>query len=373
MASARGIEEVCHVDCPGGGQIRVEGTTAYVGHMAAPHGTSIWDVADPRRPRRLAAIDMPPNTHSHKVRAQDGVMLVNHERLGGPQPEGFKPGLGIWDVEDPANPRHVATWETWGKGVHRFDFDGRYAYISPTVEGYVGNITMILDLADPARPEEVGRWWIPGQWEAGGEDYPWAGGPAPRCHHPLRMGDRLYTSYWHHGVFILAIDDMSKPEAVAGYPISPAYAHPQHTALPIPFPLRGRRIMLVADEDVAKLRPSPPALMWVFDVTDETRPIPISTFQVDGLDPDGAPQMPMTGCHQPSEIVTGPEIPVAWFAQGLRVVDVSDPYRPREAAHFLPDPPQGSDRVCANDVTTDSRGLIYLLDRVRGFHVLERR
>lgn len=373
MASAHGIAEVAHVDCPGGGQIRVEGTTAYVGHMAAPHGTSIWDVADPRRPRRLAAIDMPPNTHSHKVRAQDGVMLVNRERLGGPQPEGFRPGLGIWDVEDPANPRHVATWETWGKGVHRFDFDGRYAYISPTVEGYVGNITMILDLADPARPEEVGRWWIPGQWEAGGEDYPWADGPAPRCHHPLRMGDRLYTSYWHHGVFILGIEDMSKPRAVAGYPISPAYAHPQHTALPIPFPLRGRKVMLVADEDVAKLRPSPPALMWVFDVTDETRPIPISTFQVDGLDPDGAPQMPMTGCHQPCEIVTGPEIPVAWFAQGLRVVDVSDPYRPREAAHFLPDPPEGSDRVCANDVTVDSRGLIYLLDRARGFHVLERR
>ena len=372
MASASGIREVAHVDCPGGGQIRVEGTTAYIGHMAAPYGTSIYDVADPAKPRLLAEIEMPRGTHSHKVRAQNGLMLVNHERQGGAQPEDFQGGLGIYDVEDPANPRHITNWETWGKGVHRFDFDGRYAYISPTVEGYVDNIMMILDLDDPARPQEVGRWWIPGQWEAGGETYAWPPGPAPRCHHPLRMGDRLYTSYWHHGVFILGIEDMAKPKLISSYPISPAYAHPQHTALPIPFPVRGMNLLVVADEDVAKLRPSPPAIMWIFDITDETRPIPISTFQVDGLDPDGAPQKPMTGCHQPSEVVAGTEIPFAWFAQGLRVIDIADPRAPRETAHFLPDPPAGADRICANDVTIDDRGLIYLLDRVGGYHILER-
>ena len=53
--------------------------------------------------------------------------------------------------------------------------------ISPTAEGYIGNITMILDLADPAHPKEVGRWWIPGQWQAGGEAYPWGDGVTPRC------------------------------------------------------------------------------------------------------------------------------------------------------------------------------------------------
>jgi hypothetical protein len=58
-------------------------------------------------------------------------------------------------------------------GVHRFTFDGRYAYISPEIEGYVGNIVMILDLVDPARPAEVGRWWMPGQRTAGGETPTW--------------------------------------------------------------------------------------------------------------------------------------------------------------------------------------------------------
>jgi len=50
----------------------------------------------------------------------------------------------------------VAAAKTVGTGVHRFDFDGRYAYLSPTVEGYVGNIMMIMDLKEPARPAEVG-------------------------------------------------------------------------------------------------------------------------------------------------------------------------------------------------------------------------
>jgi hypothetical protein len=55
------------------------------------------------------------------------------------------------------------------RGVHRFTFDGRYAYLSPELDGYLGNIVMILDLIDPAHPREIGRWWLPGQWIAGGE------------------------------------------------------------------------------------------------------------------------------------------------------------------------------------------------------------
>ena len=70
--------------------------------------------------------------------------------------------------------------------MHRFDFDGRYAYISPTCDGYLGNIVMILDLKDPAKPEEVGRWWLPGQWTAGGEKPTWKG-TAHRCHHPAAL------------------------------------------------------------------------------------------------------------------------------------------------------------------------------------------
>ena len=274
-------------------------------------------------------------------------------------------------MSKPAEPKLITKWRTAGRGVHRFDFDGRYAYLSPTVEGYVGNIMLILDLADPARPTEVGRWWIPGQCKAGGEAYPWDNGVPPRCHHPLRLGDRLYVSYWHHGLFILDISDLSRPKPISHAASSPAFPHPTHTCLPIAQTLKGRRIMVVADEDVAKLRPAAPSFSWIYDITVEQLPLPIATFQVRGLDLDGRPQPPMSGCHQPSERVRGTVIPFAWFAQGMRLVSIADPFAPSEVGYFLPPPAPGEARPSSNDVTVDDRGLIYLIDRVRGLDIIE--
>jgi hypothetical protein len=371
MPETRNTTLIAAIDCPGGGQVWIDGTTLYVAHMNPPAGTSIYDVADPRHPRLLAQIELPMGFHSHKVRVRDGLMIVNHEKQGEDGDSAFGGGLGIYDVSTPSRPRLIHKWRTGGSGVHRFDFDGRYAYISPTADGFVGNFVMILDLKDPASPQEAGRWWITGQHTAGGEEYPWGNYVKPRCHHPLRMGDRLYVSYWHHGFFILDIADLARPRLVSAMNSSPAHPHPTHTCLPIPRPLRGRRIMVVADEDVAKLRPSPPAFSWIYDITDERQPMPIATFDVEGLDKDGAPQPKMMGCHQPSEVFTGTVIPFAWFAQGLRVVDIGDPFRPREIGFYKPDPPPGCELASSNDVTMDRRGLIYLTDRQRGVHIIE--
>jgi hypothetical protein len=367
-ASARGLRQIAYVDCPGGGQVVVDGTLACIAHMKHPHGTTLVDVRDPASPRTLATLDVPPGTHSHKVRAANGLMLVNREGHGGEATKGAG-GLLVFDVSRPSAPRQLAFWRCGGLGVHRFTFDGRYAYISPEMDGYRGNIVMILDLADPERPQEVGRWWMPGQWEAGGETPSWTG-RQHRCHHPIRLGDRLYVSYWHGGFVILDVSDLGKPRHVSGLDWSPPFITPTHTALPVPFLLQGRRVLLVADEDVAKLEPGPPSFLWLVDITDERRPTPFASFQVEGV--DGSPQPEFTGCHQPSERITGPEIPVAWFAHGLRIVDIARPHAPREVAHFLPPVPEGSSRVSSNDVCVDDRGLLYLIDRGRGLHILER-
>ena len=89
--SIEGFSEVAYVDCAGGGQIFLDGTTAYVGHMENPAGTSIYDVADPKNPKLLAELQMPEGTHSHKVRVIDGIMVVNHEKLRKGDPNGGKP------------------------------------------------------------------------------------------------------------------------------------------------------------------------------------------------------------------------------------------------------------------------------------------
>jgi len=370
MANTLNTKLLSHIECAGGGQVWVEGTTLYIGHMRHPSGTTIVDVADPRKPKILNRIEVPDGWHSHKVRVANDLMIVNHEKLGQGGSD-FGGGLGIYDVSNPAQPKMISKWRTGGRGVHRYDFDGRYAYISPTVDGYIGNIVMILDLQDPANPTEVGRWWIPGQWEAGGEEYFWHDWVAPRCHHPIRRGDRLYVSYWHHGFFILDISDMSQPKMISGHNTSPVYPHPTHTCLPMVQSIAGRDIMVVADEDVAKLYPAAPAFTWIYDITVETMPTPIATWQVDGLHGDGAPQDPMMGCHQPSERPAGTIIPFSWFAQGLRLVDIADPYNPREVGYYTPDAPAGSTLPSSNDVTIDGRGLIYLIDRVHGVDIIE--
>jgi len=63
---------------------------------------------------------------------------------------------------------------------------------------------------------------------------------------------------------------------------------------------------------------------------------------------------------------------VPWFAGGLRAVDISDPWSPREIGYYMPEPGQGESIVQSNDVFLDrTDGRVYLLDRLCGLDVLE--
>lgn len=363
------FKHVGHIDIPGGGQVVVQGDYAYVGHIDPPHGTTVLDISDPKRMQVLSQLTVPTHTHSHKVRVSGDVMLVNYEQYG-PLHRDFQGGLKIFDISDKTQPHELAFFRCDGGGTHRFDYDGDFAYISPQVKGWLGNIVMIVDIRNPGRPEEVSRWWLPGQWIAGGETPSWEG-TRHRCHHPLRFGDRLYTSYWHGGFVILDILDRAKPRFVSRLDWSPPYPCPTHTAIRIPHKIQGRQFLLVTDEEVRdRLAPSPAAFLWIVDITDETNPIPVSTFRV----PNAKPFDPICsfGAHQPQEQIDGNIVFVSWFAGGLRAVDVSDPYIPTEVGHFQPEPGRGQTIVQSNDIFFDRRtNLIYLLDRLCGLDVLE--
>ena len=363
----RGIRQVGYFDCAGGGQVVVDGTWRSSPTCTRPKAPRSSTSAIRRSRGALATIEVPKGMHSHKVRAANGLMLVNREAQPADRPApGFQGGIGIFDVSDPSRPREITFWRCGGAGVHRFTFDGRYAYLSPEMDGYVGNIVLILDLADPSRPQEVGRWWMPGQWTAGGETPTWKG-RHHRCHHPIRLGNRLYVSYWHGGFVILDIEDMSRPRLVSGLdwspPVPAADAHRAAGSVPDPRPPRdgGER----RGRGQARAEPAGLPLAGGHHRRDATRAL--RELPVPGV--DGTPQPPFTGCHQPCEEVTGTEIPVAWFAHGLRIVDIAEPHAPREVASFLPPVPEGEKRVSSNDVCR-GRARAALPDRPRrGLHI----
>src|SRR5215470_2514562 len=198
MAVAKGLKVVGYFGCEGGGQVVVRNNVAYVGHVKPPNGTSIIDVSDPAKPRELAQIKVPEGTLSHKVRVENGVMLVNREvfPIGRVDPD-FKGGLEVFDVSNPAKPTRITTWAS--RGMHRFTFDGRYVYGSPELDGYIGNVVSIIDFQNPAKPPEVGRWWMTGRWNACGDRPPLEGTAQP-CNHPMRGGNRHFASYLHGGI-----------------------------------------------------------------------------------------------------------------------------------------------------------------------------
>ncbi|MCI0559209.1 MAG: hypothetical protein MN733_12000, partial [Nitrososphaera sp.] len=62
----------------------------------------------------------------------------------------------------------------------------------------------------------------------------------------------------------------------------------------------------------------------------------------------------------------------AYFNTGVRVHDISNPFRPEEAAYYIPPVPAGTDGVNINDVYVDENALVYAIDRKKGgLYILE--
>ena len=424
---ARNVRRIAHLDLSGGGQVTVAGDYAYVGHVRNDEslGTTIINVADPMNPRTVATLTLEDRgSHSHKVRVIGDIMVVNHERNGGgvgrraeefpmhrvhlrnlfgreptraelaaklnlevsdivaletaKAPEYTNGGFKIYDVSSPAKPQLLAYKKTGGIGVHRFDMDANYAYISTEMDGYIGNILVIYDIRNPQEPVEVSRWWLPGQHLAGGETPTWEG-KLHRLHHALRCGDQMWAAVWQAGLRGIDVSDIKNPRTIASYNYHPPFPEPTHTVLAVENPIGGRRIVVGVDEEEGYYseanrearRGRPHGALWTFDVTDLNHVQPLGRFEVSELDSPWSRSAGRFGSHQARERIDGTLVYASWFGGGLRVVDIADPRAPREVAYFIPQPVGGRPCPQSNDVEVDDRGLIYLMDRNCGFDILE--
>ena len=353
-------------------------------------GWSIVEVTDPENPRFVRFIEGPANAWTLQIQIADGRMVTSIERIpegwggqpGGPGAEGFY----IWSLQDPENPQRLGHYRTGGDGTHRnFYAGGRYVHATALPKGYQGHIYQIVDIADPASPREVSRWWRQGQHVAGGEsgvkDVMLHGGAYVK-------GERAYLPYSAGGFVILDISDVAKPRLVSDLPFSPPFQ--SFIAVHSAVPLQGRPLVVVNSEAISERCDEPLGFVGIVDIEREDNPRLISLMPL----PLPPPELGVKNfCHRPGRF--GPHnqhqpqgqqvlwqderyLYVTYFNAGLRIFDIQDERAPKEVGFFVPPDPQvrrgplPKTGLCAQseDVVVDARGNIFVSDKNHGVYIL---
>jgi hypothetical protein len=360
----------------------------YLGHLWH-RGWSVVDVTEPRAPRLCRFVPGPANTWTIQVQVAGGRMLTALEKPN--EGWGIEPGLPfeegayIWDVaSDPEDPILLGQWRSGGTGTHRnFYAGGDLAYLTANPQGYRGHMLVIVDIADPARPREIGRWWWPGQHAAAGEtpehDF-YLHGPA------YVVEDRAYLGYGRIGMVILDVADPSEPRLVSSVSFGDLGSILGcHSAVPLP----GRDLVIANSETILEGTGDPLNYTFVIDVADESAPKVTAAFPTPrprpGLGYDsyyrkGGRFGPHNQHHHqghPDLAEPGHEIVMTYFNAGLRVFDISDPYEPAETAWYVPENPRERRGTLPSqlvtqfeDVLVDRRGFLYCTDKNHGLFVL---
>jgi hypothetical protein len=396
------------------------------------NGLSILDVTDPAAPRYLAHV--PPTgdvaNGTQHVQVCDGSALPSADRskVYAMRTNGLL-SYEVLDVTDPAAPRFVTTIAETGvssrpesergnRETHKVQWDCAtgIAYLNGTASGWrVTRVLQAFDVGNPAAPKHIRDFGLIGYEPGASGDY-----PPPQVaglHQPVVVGDRMYLGYnsGEEGVLqILNRDKFLRGDPTAPEPLTPVPAnlrYPEiarvdmpsywgvHTAKPIyDFEIadyadnseaRVRDLLLVSSEAGTFRCQEPRDVLLIFDITDERHPLPISSFQV--------PEEPGDFCHRGGRF--GPHsfadantafdkklVVLAYFNAGVRVVDIRNPFAPKEVARYIPAVTAATTESCieiagvrhcdkaiqTNNVNLDDRGYIYAVDRAStGLHILE--
>ena len=390
---------------PDGVQIMVEGGYAYIGHMFSK-GFSVVDVRDPKNPKGVGYVPAPAGSWNIHLQAHDGLLLVINAKdmfaaaefadehayytgsLGKTVGTADKPstgrdwtaGMAVYDISKPAEPRQIGFMPVEGGGVHRIWYTGgRWAYASVLLDGFSDYIFVTIDMADPAKPREAGRYWLPGMNLAAGETPSWPDTRRYGLHHAIISGDTAYAAWRDAGLVTIDVSDRSSPSLIVHRNWSPPFGGGTHNCLPLP----DRELLVVLDEAVLDHQEDGLKHIWMFDNREPTNPISISTFPVPAED-DYVAKGGHFGPHnvhenRPGSFVSSELIFATYQNAGLRVIDIRDPYRPVEVGALVPPKPARlvDHRPNRNlviqtcDVFVDAQRLIYTTDYNGGLYIME--
>lgn len=380
------------------------------------NGTSILDVTDPGAPRYLAHIPgdegVGESGGAQMVRVCEGKQLPR----GDPTRFYLLRTFGnawheIWDVGDPARPRLLTRLGPL-QGTHKnwWECDTGIAYLVSGAPGWrTRRMTQIYDLSDPAKPRFIRNFGLPGQ-------QPGATGEVPvELHGPISTGpagNRVYFGYGTDKAGLVQIVDRKKLLEGQPAPTADNLLYPEVGRLVLPpnvgahtaFPLlqmdvaefardregSRRDFIAIVDEELANECQEARQMLWIADITAESRPFGVATFTVPEASGDFCTRGGRFGTHSSNENFT----PIyykrilflAHFNAGVRAVDIRDPFHPREVAYFIPSVTANTEPRCVqvagvdrckvaiqtNNVEIDDRGYIYAVDRANtGLHILE--
>ncbi|HEX4367281.1 MAG TPA: hypothetical protein VH023_10645 [Rhodopila sp.] len=355
----------------------------WLAHESAPKNFTAVDVTDPGKPRVIVQTELPHrNVRSNSLEVCGNLMAVAYQT----STHGQTPaGIEIFDISTPEEPRSISFFDCSGpksRGVHQLWFvDGKTIHFAGGAADFSPRNLLddqcyrAIDVSDPAKPRELGRWWYPGT--ADGDDAP----PPPR--HPKfdsgfrahntnvypERPDRAYVGYLDGGAVVLDIADIGAPKQVGHWNPHPPFPGFTHTVMPIP----ERDLLVVSDECVRNDGEDWPKLVWLLDARLESNLVCIGTLPLPSVE-EYAYRGGRYGAHNMHENRPGPAFRSSslvfgtYFNGGLRVHDISDPFQPKEVAYYVPEPPEGSrvPSVQINDVYVDENRTIYAVDRFAG-------
>ncbi len=404
---ARNMRIVGHTDQgrrPDAVQVMVERGFAYVGHMFSK-GFSIIDVRDPKNPRAIEYIAAPANTWNIHLQVHGDLLLVINAKdmfaaeefaderayysgaLGktvgtaeAKRTRDWTAGMSVYDISAPGKPRRIGFMPVDGGGIHRIWYTGgRWAYASVLLDGFTDYIFMTIDMSDPFKPQEAGRWWIPGMNLAAGETPSWQPSRRYGLHHPIIHGDTAYAAWRDAGMVVLDVADRARPKLIAHKNWSPPFGGGTHNCLPLP----DRDLLVVLDEAVLDHQEDGLKLIWLFDNRAPSDPVSISTCPTPG-EADYTSKGGHFGPHnihenRPGSFVSSSLIFATYQNAGIRAFDIANQFAPKEVGCLVPPQPAtladtrpNRARVIQSaDIFVDSTGLIYATDYNAGLFIVE--
>jgi hypothetical protein len=154
---------------------------------------------------------------------------------------------------------------------------------------------------------------------------------------------------------------------------------------------RVRDFVVVTNEALTNECHEARQMMWMVDVTTESRPFSVANWTVPEASGNFCSRGGRFGTHSSNESFS----PIyykrimffAHFNAGVRAVDIRGPYQPKEIGYYIPAATDKTDKRCVknearvercngviqtNNVEVDDRGYIYIVDRAHtGMHILE--